>query len=71
LLDHVKWPSSQGGSIRLQELIESEKSLMAMDNLLLVDLPDGNLTTLKSPPKQHGTSQGNMKVDSSSKRQNT
>jgi len=46
----------RGGSTRLYRLIKVENSHIAEVNLPLVDLSDGNLTTLKSPPKHHGIS---------------
>lgn len=51
--------------MRLQGSMKSENPIIAEDVLPLVDLLYRNLTTLKSPPKQHVISQVDMKVISS------
>jgi len=58
-LDQVKQEPSKGGSIRLQESIKIENSLIAQDKRPLVDLSEENLMTLKSPPKHQGCPNNN------------
>jgi len=65
-LEQVNWAPSKGGSTRLHQLIKAESSHIVEINLPLVDLSDGNLTTLKSPPKHHGISPKEESISSSS-----
>jgi len=58
---------SKGGSIRLQELIKLENSLISQDKRPPIDLSEGNLMTLKSPPKHQGIYQEDIKDDQSNK----
>jgi len=60
-LDQVQRAPSKGGSMRLQELMKLENSLVAQDDRPPVDLSEGNLMTLKSPPKHHGMSHEDVK----------
>ena len=52
--------------MRLQESIKLENSLIAQDDRLPVDLSEGKLMTLKSPPEHRGMSQEDIKNDYSS-----
>ena len=63
-LDQVKQAPSIGGSTRLQELIKLENSLIP-NKRPHVDLSEGNLMTLKSPPKHQGISQEDIINDNS------
>jgi len=56
-MDQVKEAPSKGGSTRLQESIKLENPLIGQDKRPPVDLSEGNLMTLKSPPKHQGISQ--------------
>ena len=60
---------SEGGSKRLQEIMNAENSPIAEVNLPLDDLLEGNLTTLKSLPRHQGISHKDMKVNNSSTNQ--
>jgi len=51
--------------MRLRESIKLENSLIAKDKQPPMDLSEGNLMTLKSPPKHHGMSQEDIKKDNS------
>jgi len=61
-LNQVKRAPSRGGSNKLQELIKAENSLIADDSLLLDDLSEVNLATLKYPFRHHRISHKDVKV---------
>jgi len=65
-LDQVKQAPSKGGLTRMQESIKLENSLISQDKWPPIDLTEGNLMTLKSPPKHQGISQEDIKDDNSS-----